>query len=490
MKRRDFLARSLGVAAGAVLWTPWEAGAAAGSSSDLSGWDNLTGQVVRAGDLDYDTACQCGNGRIAGSPAAIVFCRSAADVCQAVTWARRNGLAFRARCGRHSYEGYSTVDGGVVIDVSPIKNVRLDRERGTAWVGSGIGLLDLYAALWKDGMTVPGGSCPTVGIAGSTLGGGFGLLARRYGLTCDNLLAANVVTADGRLVHATEETNSDLLWACKGGGGGNFGIATAFQFRTHAVDTVAVYRIAWDWDDLEAAIDSWQAWAPHVDDRLTNVLSLRSKDEDEHSSTGLFLGSAAELSKLIAPLKSAGRPVEVTLHTMSYWDSVMRFAGLGETSYANWHLHEAPYRSPFKNTSDYADRPLTAEAIGVIRRQLADAPSRGSLVQLEGYGGAIGRVAPTATAFCHRAGVLFGLQYQSYWGYGAGTDEIAWVNAFRRDMQPYVSGMAYGNYVDSGIADWPQAYYGPNLPRLRQIKRKYDPENAFRFPQSIPPELP
>lgn len=456
-------------------------------SLDVNG---LTGRVILRGQPGYDAARQGRNSRLSASPAAVVFCRSAADVAHAIAWAKKRKISLRARCGRHSYEGYSLVDDGLVVDVSDINSVVHDASQKTARVGAGVRLLDLYETLWRDHRTVPAGSCATVGIAGLTLGGGYGLLARHLGLTCDNLLSVEMVMADGQLSHANEREHADLLWACRGGGGGNFGIATAFTFRVHPIDRVAVYALTWDWSDLEAVLRAWQAWAPRTDGRLTCLLKLHSRRDGTISSVGQFVGPEKELAALLTPLQAAGTPFESTVETISYWDAVQRFAGLG----GHKPVHGGPLavdQTQFKGSSDYANRPLSREAIGVIRHFLETAPSATNLVQLENYGGAINKIAPASTAFPHRTGTLFSLQYQAYWKPGAGeAANMAWVKQFRQAMQPFVSGGAYSNYCDQAIADWPRAYYGANFARLTQIKAKYDPDNFFRFPQSIPPAGP
>lgn len=471
MKRRKFLQLGLAAALGAL----GEPGAHA-APLDLA---RLGGRVVLPGQPGYDTARRDHNARIVRAPAAIIFCRSAADIAGAVRWARSHRVPLRARSGGHSYEGYSLVDDGLVIDVSALNGVRLDAAGQTARVGAGVRLLDLYETLAPHGVTVPGGSCATVGIAGLTLGGGYGLLARRFGLTCDHLDAVEMVLADGSVVRADAQNHADLLWACRGGGGGSFGIATEFTFRVRPVNTVAVYRLTWGWNNFSAVLNAWQAWAPTVDDRLTCLLKLRASGT--LTSMGQFVGPSAELTALLGPLRRAGTPREVSIETLGFLDACRRFAGVTPGAAA---LTERPH---FKASSDYAARLLPAAAVAVIRRFLGTAPSPSNLVQMENYGGAINRVSPSATAFCHRAGTLFNLQYQAYWN-GAAPEQsnAAWVAAFRKAMRPFVTGGAYSNYGDSGIADWPQAYYGANLKRLTQIKTKYDPGDLFHFPQSIP----
>ncbi len=477
MERREFLTHGLTLAAGVLL-----------AGDGAAAREGLTGRVVLPGQPDYDEARRCYNGRVSLLPAAIVFCRHAWDAANAVRWARRRGLPLRARSGRHSYEGYSCVDDGVVVDVSPMRHIHIDRARRTVRVGAGVTLLELSEALWEHRLALPGGSCPTVGIAGLTLGGGYGLLSRSLGLTCDNLLAVEMVMADGRVLHADVRRHADLLWACRGGGGGNFGVVTAFTFRVHPISQVSIYNIVWDWTALEDVLNAWQGWAPVVDGRLTSILKLRAQATGTVSSVGQFVGPPEELAALLKPLSGLGTPQEVSVESVPYMDAVHIFAGL-RPDYRRWRMDWHRDHMPFKNASDYADRPLGSEAARTLQHFLGTAPSSGCLVQFEAYGGAISQVPPTATAFPHRAGVLCNLQYQAYWNRPEEAPaNLAWVRQFRQAMRPYVTGAAYANYCDADLKDATEAYYGPNRARLARIKTLYDPQDVFLFPQSIRPD--
>ena len=262
----------------------------------------LTGRVIWPQDPDYDEARQSFNARFSRFPAAIVVCDNTDDVRNAVRWARQEGMPLRARSGGHSYEAFSVVDDGLVIDVGGLTEVDVDVARGEAVVGAGVRLLDCYRRLWDHGVTIPGGTCPGVGIAGLTLGGGIGFLSRQYGLTCDNLLAVELVDADGRVLRASESEHADLFWALRGGGGGNFGIATAFTFRVHPIGDVVVCTVTWPWDDAAEVLDAWQRWAPGVDERLSVALAVAHPSAGTISATGLFTGSAVELPSLLEPL--------------------------------------------------------------------------------------------------------------------------------------------------------------------------------------------
>lgn len=455
-------------------------------SSGVAAEPELTGIVVRPEDAEYDRARRDYNERFDIHPAVIVYCRETRDVVNAIAWARHNDVPLRARSGGHSYQAYSLVEGGIVVDVSCMKRVEVHAGQRIAHVEAGIELLPLYEELWRHGLTLPGGSCATVGIAGLTLGGGFGLLARRYGLTCDNLLEVEIVTADGRLRNASPCENYDLFWACRGGGGGNFGIVTRFTFNLHPIAEVAIYNIVWEWSALEQVTDIWQMWAPGVDERLTCILKLTAESSGAITSLGQFDGPEEELRELLRPLLELG-PTSVSIETVPYIEAVHRFAGL-KPRHRHWTVHRQGPGKKFKNTSAYAYRPIDPAGIVAIAEWLERAPNAQSLVQLDNYGGAVSRVANDSTAFFHRRGVLFNMQYQTYWTEDREQQEnIAWVERFREEMRAFVSDGAYVNYCDGAILAWPHAYYGNNIDRLMAVKSEYDPTNFFSFPQSIPP---
>ena len=434
---------------------------------------DLTGRIIWPQDPSYDEARQSFNARFSRFPAAIVVCDNTDDVRNAVRWARQEGMPLRARSGGHSYEAFSVVDGGLVVDVGGLTGVEVDVARGEAVIGAGVRMLDCYRHLWQQGVTIPAGTCPGIGIAGLTLGGGIGFLSRQYGLTCDNLVAIELVDADGRALRASEEKHPDLFWALRGGGGGNFGIATAFIFRVHPLDEVVTCTVSWPWDDVAEVLDAWQRWAPFVDDRLCVALAVAHPSAGAISATGLFTGSATELPPLLEPLLQAGTPGTPVIQSLPYFTAVEQFAGPPITSVR------------FKNASSLAYDPLPSEAIATLVEHLRAAPFASNLVGFFPLRGAIARVDPAATAFPHRR-ALFDLQYQAYWWDDAAEPaSLSWVSDLRAAMAPYTSG-AYVNYIDADLPNWESAYYGTNLPRLQRVKTDYDPDDVFNGPQSIP----
>ncbi|WP_284646047.1 FAD-binding oxidoreductase [Paenibacillus silviterrae] len=433
----------------------------------------LTGRVITEESSDYEAARQSFNSRFSKRPKLIVFCRFTEDVANAVRWAKYQRMPFRLRCGGHSYEAFSTIDEGLVIDVSEMLQLKVDLKAGTAKLGAGYRLLSLYEALWKYRVAIPGGTCPTVGISGLTLGGGFGLLSRHFGMTCDSLLELEMVNSRGMVIYANDRQHRELFWACRGAGDGSFGAITSFTFRIQPIGEVAYYTVQWDFADLPKVVRNWQQWAPFTDTRLTPLLNLSAPKQGDILSTGLYIGTQSELRDLLRPLLQHVPPKTTTVRSATWIEAARHFAG------------RAVRQATFKNSSAYAYEPLSDAAIDTIVDQLTKAPGGSTnMVSLDAYGGAIAGVAPQDTAFVHRK-ALFVLQYQAYWEKEAdAAPNINWVERFRQVMLPYTRG-AYRDYCDVMIPDWPMAYFGDNLARLQRVKRLYDPENVFTYEQSI-----
>jgi FAD/FMN-containing dehydrogenase len=486
LDRRDLLERAAGVTLAASVLGPladlsW---AAPPSARDLRELEQaLDGDVVTPSEAAFRSARLLFNTRFDGiRPRAVAFCANTEDVQKAVRWAGKHGVRIAPRAGGHSYGGYS-VTSGLVIDVSRMRRISVSAGARTATVGAGARLLDVYAQLWHHGLTIPGGSCPSVGIAGLALGGGVGFSSRKLGLTCDSVRALRIVTGAGRALNCGAREHADLLWACRGGGGGNFGIVTGFTFRAHPVSNVATYVIDWPWEDALEAVGAWQRFAPRAPDALFSVLSLSSSGRRARvSSAGQLFGSEPDLRSLLAPLASAGKPIRVTVRSRSFMEATRRWAGCSDVECRT-------ARATFKAKSDYANRPLSREGIQTMVRAIEThaanpALGRGSVL-LDSYGGAINRIPKGATAFVHRD-ALFSMQYLAYWEPSqAAAPNLAWIRRFHGAMRRHVSGFAYQNYIDPDLKGWKRAYYGSNYRRLVAVKRKYDRANVFRFRQSI-----
>jgi FAD/FMN-containing dehydrogenase len=467
---------------------------------------NLQGNLVRPGSSRYTTAHQLFDPTFDTiMPAAIAYCGSPSDVQTCLTFAQKFSLPLTPRSGGHSYAGYSTTTG-MVLDVTRMNTVVVNASNGTAIIGAGTRLIDVYAALAPQGLALPAGSCPTVGIAGLTLGGGIGVLGRKFGLTCDNMLSAQIVLADGRVLTCDANSNADLFWALQGGGGGNFGVVTSFTFQTHQVSAISLCTLQWPWSSAADVFNAWQSWAPSAPDELwSNCLFLSSSNDTSGQPivrvNGVYVGDVSALNSLTQQLisKIPATPTTNYSTNASLFNVMMDEAGCYGKTVAECHLpSQNPQgqvqRVPQAAKSDYFNKAMPRQGIDALVNAINTRQSSPSLgnggIGIDAYGGAINRIASNATAFVHRND-LFQVQYTANWDIGASSSNIAanrsWLQNVWQAMRPYASGYAYQNYIDPNLPNWQQAYYGSNLPRLQQIKAKYDPSNFFHFAQSIPP---
>jgi FAD/FMN-containing dehydrogenase len=469
--------------------------------------------LVTPDSSGYDTAKLLFDPKFDQSrPEGIAYCATPSDVSACLAFVRRFGLPVAARSGGHSYGGWSSTSG-LVIDVSKMSAVRIDAAAGTARVGAGTLLIDLYSQLAARGLAVPGGSCPTVGIAGLALGGGVGVVSRLYGLSCDNIVGVQIVTADGRVRDCSDRSEADLYWACRGGGGGSFGVVTEFTFRTHPAPDLVLFFLQWPWSAAARVIGAWQSWAPAAPDELWSNLHLSAApggSEPSISVGGTYAGSVGSAQALLSQLYSAAgsQPDSVFVQSEGFLNCMLVEAGCSTMSVEQCHLPtQNPAglltRPPEYAKSDFYTERLPAAGIEVLLAQVAalgqvdGAPGAVGGVAFDAFGGVINRIGPGETAFVHRD-ALFLAQYTTGWSpgsevaAGAGTAAVArqraWLASFHAAMRPYASGQAYQNYADPDLADWQRAYYGANYARLQRIKAAADPADLFRFPQSI--ELP
>ncbi len=482
--RRGFLAGA-GMA-GVSLAYGAGAGRVARAAAKASG-PPIRGQVIRRGASGFVQAAHVYNERFDGVlPNLVARPVDAADVRAAVNWGVANGVPLRARSGGHSYAGYSTLPGGMVLDLRNIRAVSVNTQKRTATIGAGSQLIDVYAALAARGVTIPAGSCPSVGIAGHALGGGMGLAGRQFGLTADSILSAQIVTADGRLRTASAQSNPDLYWALRGGGGGNFGVVTSLTFRVHPVPrTVAAFTVSWPWSQAAAALAAWQAWNPHARPQITSIFHLTaSGGVTLVNVSGQYFGPASDLGRLLAPLTAVGG-ASVSTGNFGYLQAQVMWAGCSQISLTACHTAGTRpggtlQRDNFQAKSAYVAKPLPAAGrqtlVQAVEARLAS--SGHGAILLDCYGGAINQVKPAATAFVHR-NVLFCIQYLSYDG------DAAWLTSTAAQMRPYVTGGAYLNYTDPSLKGWQTAYYGSNYPRLLKVRREFDPQHYFNFPQAI-----
>src|SRR5215218_4612670 len=486
LTRRELARR--GALAGAALAMPGWAAAEAMAPAPLGKLRRAVRGPVRtppsSGQLLY-------NERYGGiKPLAVLLAADAGDVQAAVRWAARNDVPITARSGGHGYAGYASARGGLVIDLR-----RRDRSAvvsGRATIGPGAQLVDVYRKLAGAGATIPAGSCPSVGIGGHALGGGMGLAGRRFGLTCDNVASLRIVTADGRLVTADADTNPDLYWACRGGGGGNFGIVTRFEMRTHPVGDASWFFVSWPWASAGAALAAWQALAPDTTSRLTSIFSLGTGSGGPTvTALGQYFGSEARLRSLVRPL-TAVAGARFSSGTSGYFALQKRWAGCASIGTAACHTEGTEpggtlSRARFAAKSNYVAEPLSsagrAALLAAIERRQAQGSGSGALL-LDAYGGAINRVAADATAFVHRD-VLFGIQELAYFNAAGQSRALDWLRSTHAALRPFTTGAGYQNYIDPTLRSWKRAYYGANYERLVEVKRRHDPDGVFRFAQAI-----
>jgi FAD binding domain/Berberine and berberine like len=443
----------------------------------------IRGKVYRRGQPGFTTVARIYDPRFDDVlPNAVALPVDAADVRDAIRFTVAKGIQVRARSGGHSYAGYSTLADGIVLNLRNLNFIHVNKQAGTATVGAGSQLIDVSRALSQAGATLPSGSCPSVGVSGVTLGGGFGLAGRQFGLTADNLLGVHIVTAAGELRTVNEQTDPDLLWALKGGGGGNFGIVTDFTFKIHPLPATAAYfNVTWPWSSASAAIDAWQVFAQQTTDKISSILHLNSGSPPTINANGQYIGSAAALPGLLSKLLDVPGATLASHLNMAYFPLQMLLAGCTGKTFAQCHtIGTAPGgtlpHNTFNAKSDYVGKRLSSAGRAAMVAAV-EASGSGSLL-CDSYGGAVNRVAPTATAFVHRD-QLFCIQY-----YGVG-GTAGWIDQAWKKMQPYVSGQAYQNYIDPTLKGWPQAYYAQNLQRLIDIRKQVDPEHYFNFPQAI-----
>jgi FAD/FMN-containing dehydrogenase len=460
-------------------------------SLDRGALDTLTphvGDVITPRSPNYDEARAIWNGMIDRRPALIVRCRTASDVAQAVRFARERELLVAVRGGGHNIAGNAMIDGGMVIDLSPMKGVTVDPEGRIARVEPGVTLGEFDREAQKHGLATPTGINSTTGIAGLTLGGGFGWLTRKHGLTIDNLLSAEVVTADGLQMTASDRENADLFWAIRGGGG-NFGVVTSFEFQLHPIgpevlaglivhpfdgasETLRRYR-----DAVDAAPDELTAWvvlrkapplpflAPAVHGREVVVIAA------------MYAGDMAEGARAFAPLRAIGRPHADVIAPQRYTAFQSAFDPLlapGARNY--WKSHN------FAALSDGLIDTMVDAARGL--------PGPGCEIFLTQMGGRAKRIPHGATAYAQRD-IDFSMNVHARWTEPSQDAEcIAWARDVFGATAPFATGGVYVNFMTGDESDRVRAAYGANYDRVRGLKRKYDPTNLFRVNQNIRPSLP
>ena len=451
---------------------------------------SLRGELLRPGDDGYDKARAIWNGMIDKRPALIARCSGAADVIDAVNFARTHNLLLAVRGGGHNVAGNAVCDGGLMIDLSLMKGVRVDPGKRIARAQGGVTWGDLDRETQAFGLATPGGVVSTTGIAGLTLGGGFGWLRRKYGLSVDNLRSVDIVSADGQFLTASDTENTDLFWAVRGGGG-NFGVVTSFEFSLHPVGPLVMLAVAmYPAEKATAFAPRWREFMATAADEVSSQMAFWSIPDIEafpENARGkpvviflaVYAGPVEEGQQILQPLREFGTPL-VDLSGPTPFTSVQSafdpFFPKGERQYY-WK-------------SLYLDS-LSDDAIAAIAARAIDRPSPMTLVNVWSMGGAMSRVPAEETAFGDRS-AAFLLEISSTWADPQDSGRnIGWTRDFWADMKRFSSGGVYLNFPGLGEEgeDLVRAAYGANYERLVALKNKYDPQNLFRLNQNIKPRV-
>jgi FAD/FMN-containing dehydrogenase len=441
---------------------------------------SLRGELLRPGDPGYDDARKIWNGMIDKRPALIVRCAGVADVIQCVNFAHANSMLVAVRGGGHNISGNAMCDGGLVIDLSRMKSVRVDPRRRTARAEPGVTWREFDHATQTFGLATTGGQISTAGIAGLTLGGGWGYLARKHGLSCDNLLSVDLVTPDGQFLTASASENADLFWGLRGGGG-NFGVVTSFEYQLHPVGPVFAGIVAYPIQKAKAVLELFREVTSTAPDELAfDVVLITLPDATPIVGMNIcYNGPIADGELVVRPLRSAGSPVMDTMGPIPYTEAqqlIDSFYAFGLQSY---------WKSCFINA-------ISDGAIDVIVAHCAQRPTPICHAVIEHQlGGAVRRANREATAFAHRD-----VEY-SFLSAGVCADaadaekSVRWGRDFWAAMQPYSTGGVYVNYLgreaDEGRERIKAAYGPEKYARLVALKNKYDPGNLFRLNQNIEP---
>ncbi len=450
----------------------------------------MSGEVLVAGSAEYESARRSQIARFDGvHPRAVVRCREPQDVVRALAGAGEGRAALRS--GGHCFAGRSST-AGVVIDMGPMGEVSIADD--TVTVGAGARLGDIYDRLAARGRTIAAGCGPTVGIAGLALGGGLGILGRAHGLTSDQVVAARAVLADGRIVDCDEHQHKDLFWALRGAGGGQFAAVTQLELRTLPMPEATAFHLVWPWSAAAAVVGAWQAWAPDAPDAIAASLLVRTPADSLRPPDVTVFGAvldheSAARAALAELVSGVGAAPDGATYLSAPSREIKRYlaeydAGSGERRPVERDTGHSYSKSEFFR------RELPAEMIGELLERFADGRQDGQarVLDFSPWGGAYNRVPVEATAFAHRA-ERFLLKQEVVVEAGASEAERqaarGWLSGSWALVHPWGSGGVYPNFPDPELADSARAYHGANLERLTRVKAAYDPEDVFRFPQSV-----
>jgi FAD/FMN-containing dehydrogenase len=442
--------------------------------------DDFGGCVIRPNDADYDTVRELWNGLIDRRPALIARCSGVADVQAAIRFAHDQGLRVAVRGGGHGVAGRALVDDGLVIDLSTMRGIRVDPAAGVAWAQGGVTYAELDRETQAFGMATTGGTVSETGIAGLTLGGGLGWLMGAHGLACDNLVAADVVTADGQVRTASATEHSDLFWGLRGGGG-NLGVVTSFAFELHPVGPVLAGLVLWDMGQARDVLRFYREFCTTCPDDLTTYAALLNTHEPGGEGQPVvalipvYSGPLERGKRVLEPLRRFGSPMADLIEPIAYCA-------------AQRMLDESAPHGSLNYWKSQFVREFSDELIETLLEKGSPRPSPMSAVLVEHLHGQAARIGPTATAFSIR-GEQYNVSPMSIWtNRDQGEAQIRWARECAAALEPFASGGVYVNYLgeDEGEAGV-RAAYGANLGRLREVKRAHDPGNLFRSNQNVTP---
>jgi hypothetical protein len=437
----------------------------------------VRGEVVAAGDAAYDQARRVWNGMIDRRPGAVIYCAGSDDVVAAVKFARSRSLLAAVRAGGHSIGGSSVCDGGLVIDLSRMKHIEVDPTKRTARAQAGLSLGEFDATTQAHGLATTMGVNADTGIAGLTLGGGFGKLGRKYGLSCDNLISAEIVTAEARVLRVSATDHSDLFWAIRGGGG-NFGIVTSFEYRLFPVGPkLLAGSILHRCDRARDAMRFYQAFASSAPNELSldSALATTPSGERVFSISPCYAGPIEEGERVLKPLRAYGAPIQDEIAPRAY----VEIQSAGDANFPRGRRYY--WKAQFL-------RELSDRAIDVLLERYADAPS-GSLLVLQHVGGEIARVPVKDTPYANRDALYDCFPISIWDDPKEDVTRILWARDLWDAMRPFSTGGVYANNLGAEGRERVEAAYGENYPRLLALKNKYDPTNFFTLNQNIRPIL-
>lgn len=443
-------------------------------------YHGLTGDIVTRDDFSYEESRKAWNRAIEKYPLVIVYCKNEDDICNAISWSRLNNLQMRIRSGCHNYEGYSTGNDVVVIDVSKMSNIYIDEERNIVKIQSGVRNRELYEELGQRGYPFPGGGCPTVGVTAFVLGGGWGYSSRLFGLGCDLLTEVKVIDYKGNIIIANENNNKDLFWACKGCGGGNFGVVIQMTFSLpKKIKMATLINIDYPHIGIKECINIFEMFQNEfrdLDKRVNFKMSIYNSEEKGQGIkfTGLFYGKEEDANVILKPFKNISNKRKINLDYITVLE-------------ANRIIQDShPDYEKYKSTGRFVHKDYSGNEIENLIKLVNSKPN-GSIyvaVSLYGLGGAVMDADKDSTAFYYRdAKFIMGIQ--SVWEdaqYAPVNRE--WIKDKFNNIKLFTTG-SFINFPFAELENYEKEYYGNNINKLREVKCKYDPYDVFNFPQSI-----